>query len=211
MHSFFTAKRASQDFVLDGLRKTVTFSASLPLRGACTPSASEGRSSGVKVSSISETDEVSLFRKRSAVPIKRSAIGKQCYLCCLKNQNCRSSYCIFPDSDTSSGRFASSFTPELSPSGTLGVSCALGVQAPPRGSLLLRDFRYTIYLSNHFQRFTLQVTLCFSRTSPDSISPQMPHNIFANALKISIDIEIAIPQHRNPPTFQKSVVKAVSK
>ena len=37
----------------------------------------------------------------------------------------------------------------------------------------------------------------------------MPHNIFANALKISIDIEIAIPQHRNPPTFQKSVANRI--
>ena len=34
--------------------------ASLPLRGAYTPSVPEGDSSGVKVSSVSETDEVSL-------------------------------------------------------------------------------------------------------------------------------------------------------
>lgn len=45
-------------------KQKATLLVSLPLGGACTPSASEGRSSGVKVSSDSETDEVSLLRVR---------------------------------------------------------------------------------------------------------------------------------------------------
>ena len=56
-----------------------------------------------------------MLRDRKCNFNKKVGIKKRRCPCCVENQNSRSSYCICPNSDTSSGRFASSFPSQGKP------------------------------------------------------------------------------------------------